>query len=83
MCVSRNLTRGRIRSHVVAACLYITCRLENTSHLLLDFSDITQVIFFIYFPLFSLSEKNRKGRKRNFGASFTYLIFRNFISLNF
>uniref|UniRef100_A0A0K0DCQ4 B-related factor 1 n=1 Tax=Angiostrongylus cantonensis TaxID=6313 RepID=A0A0K0DCQ4_ANGCA len=46
MCVSRNLTRGRIRSHVVAACLYMTCRLENTAHLLLDFSDVTQVNVF-------------------------------------
>ncbi|MCP9264357.1 hypothetical protein DINM_022417 [Dirofilaria immitis] len=44
MCVSRNFTRGRVRSHVVAACLYMTCRLENTAHLLLDFSDITQVV---------------------------------------
>ncbi|GMS84149.1 hypothetical protein PENTCL1PPCAC_6324 [Pristionchus entomophagus] len=43
MCVTRNLTRGRLRTHVVAACLYMTCRLENTSHLLLDFSDVTQV----------------------------------------
>ncbi|CAJ0960038.1 unnamed protein product, partial [Mesorhabditis belari] len=43
MCVCRGLTRGRIRSHVVASCLYMTCRLENTGHLLLDFSDITQV----------------------------------------
>uniref|UniRef100_A0A7E4V1A2 B-related factor 1 n=1 Tax=Panagrellus redivivus TaxID=6233 RepID=A0A7E4V1A2_PANRE len=43
MSVSRNFTRGRPRSHVVAACLYMTCRLENTSHLLLDFSDVTQV----------------------------------------
>ncbi|VDK87951.1 unnamed protein product [Litomosoides sigmodontis] len=46
MCVSRNFTRGRVRSHVVAACLYMTCRLENTAHLLLDFSDITQVNVF-------------------------------------
>ncbi|KJH42020.1 transcription factor TFIIB repeat-containing domain protein [Dictyocaulus viviparus] len=46
MCVSRNLTRGRIRSHVVASCLYMTCRLENTAHLLLDFSDVTQVNVF-------------------------------------
>jgi transcription factor IIIB subunit 2 len=46
MCVSRNFTRGRIRSHVVAACMYMTCRLENTSHLLLDFSDVTQVNVF-------------------------------------
>ncbi|KAI6194819.1 BRF1 protein [Aphelenchoides besseyi] len=46
MCVSRNFTRGRVRAHVVAACLYMTCRLENTSHLLLDFSDVTQVNVF-------------------------------------
>ncbi|WKX95643.1 hypothetical protein Q1695_012252 [Nippostrongylus brasiliensis] len=46
MSVSRNLTRGRVRSHVVAACLYMTCRLENTAHLLLDFSDVTQVNMF-------------------------------------
>ncbi|CAB3404917.1 unnamed protein product [Caenorhabditis bovis] len=43
MCVSRNLTRGRTRVVVAAVCLYITCRLENTAHLLLDFSDVTQV----------------------------------------
>uniref|UniRef100_A0A1I7ZXC8 TFIIB-type domain-containing protein n=1 Tax=Steinernema glaseri TaxID=37863 RepID=A0A1I7ZXC8_9BILA len=43
MCVCRNLTRGRQRSHVTAACLYMTCRLENSPHLLLDFSDVTQV----------------------------------------
>ncbi|MFH4976621.1 hypothetical protein AB6A40_003330 [Gnathostoma spinigerum] len=46
MCVCRSFTRGRVRSHVVAACLYMTCRLENTMHLLLDFSDITQVNVF-------------------------------------
>ncbi|PAV84451.1 hypothetical protein WR25_09287 [Diploscapter pachys] len=46
MCVTRNLTRGRLRTHVVAACLYMTCRIENTSHLLLDFSDVTQVNVF-------------------------------------
>ncbi|EPB70880.1 TFIIB zinc-binding protein [Ancylostoma ceylanicum] len=33
-------------SHVVVACLYMTCRLENTAHLLLDFSDVTQVNVF-------------------------------------
>uniref|UniRef100_A0A914WTK0 B-related factor 1 n=1 Tax=Plectus sambesii TaxID=2011161 RepID=A0A914WTK0_9BILA len=43
MSVSRGLTRGRVRTHVVTACLYMTCRIENTSHLLLDFSDVTQV----------------------------------------
>ncbi|KAE9551095.1 hypothetical protein FO519_005692 [Halicephalobus sp. NKZ332] len=43
MCVSRNFTRGRTRKIVVAACLYMTCRIENTPHLLLDFSDATEV----------------------------------------
>jgi transcription factor IIIB subunit 2 len=43
MSVSRGLTRGRMRVHVVTACLYMTCRIENTPHLLLDFSDVTQV----------------------------------------
>uniref|UniRef100_A0A915CN42 Cyclin-like domain-containing protein n=1 Tax=Ditylenchus dipsaci TaxID=166011 RepID=A0A915CN42_9BILA len=46
MCVSRNFTRGRVRSQVVVACLYMTCRLENTTHLLLDFSDVTQINIF-------------------------------------
>ncbi|CEF62856.1 Transcription factor IIIB 90 kDa subunit [Strongyloides ratti] len=46
MCVNRNFTRGRVRSHVVAACLYMACRLQNTAHLLLDFSDVTQVNVF-------------------------------------
>jgi len=45
MCVTKKLTRGRLRSHVVVACLYMACRSENTSHLLLDFSDATQVFF--------------------------------------
>ncbi|CAD6199082.1 unnamed protein product [Caenorhabditis auriculariae] len=46
MCVIRNLTRGRMRVNVVASCMYMTCRLENTAHLLLDFSDVTQVNVF-------------------------------------
>ncbi|KAL3098432.1 hypothetical protein niasHS_003785 [Heterodera schachtii] len=46
MCVTKNLTRGRLRSHIVVACLYMACRSENTSHLLLDFSDATQINIF-------------------------------------
>ncbi|CAK5083902.1 unnamed protein product [Meloidogyne enterolobii] len=46
MCVTKKLTRGRLRSHVVVACLYMACRSENTSHLLLDFSDATQINIF-------------------------------------
>lgn len=43
MAVTRNFTRGRPRAYVVASCLYMSCRIANTPHLLLDFSDVTQV----------------------------------------
>ena len=43
MALSRNLTRGRKSTHVIAACVYITCRTEGTSHMLIDFSDILQI----------------------------------------
>uniref|UniRef100_A0A915IJN0 B-related factor 1 n=1 Tax=Romanomermis culicivorax TaxID=13658 RepID=A0A915IJN0_ROMCU len=46
MALARNLTRGRRKTHVIAACLYITCRLEGTAHFLLDFSDALQVNVF-------------------------------------
>jgi transcription factor IIIB subunit 2 len=46
MAVNQNITRGRNRIYVITACLYMTCRLEGTSHLLLDFSDVTQVNVF-------------------------------------
>lgn len=43
MALVRNLTKGRKNTHVVAACLYITCRVEGTPHLLIDFSDVLQI----------------------------------------
>jgi transcription factor IIIB subunit 2 len=43
MALSRNLTRGRKSTHVIAACVYITCRTEGTSHMLIDFSDILHI----------------------------------------
>uniref|UniRef100_A0A0A9X7K6 B-related factor 1 n=1 Tax=Lygus hesperus TaxID=30085 RepID=A0A0A9X7K6_LYGHE len=46
MALNRNLTRGRKQSHVVAACVYITCRIEGTPHLLIDFSDVLQICAF-------------------------------------
>ncbi|EDV19499.1 uncharacterized protein TRIADDRAFT_62066 [Trichoplax adhaerens] len=44
MAVNKRLTRGRKTSHVVAACLYIVCRVED---MLLDFSDILQVNVYV------------------------------------
>lgn len=43
MALSRQLTRGRRNSHIYAACVYITCRTEGTSHLLIDISDVLQI----------------------------------------
>lgn len=36
-------TRGRRLANVAAACMYIACRYEKTSHMLIDFSDALQV----------------------------------------
>ncbi|KAI8927947.1 cyclin-like protein [Entophlyctis helioformis] len=39
LAVSQNFTKGRKAGNVVAACLYIVCRLEKTAHMLIDFAD--------------------------------------------
>lgn len=46
MALSRRLTYGRKQNNVFAACLYMTCRVEGTSHMLLDLSDATAVNIF-------------------------------------
>ncbi|XP_031620825.1 transcription factor IIIB 90 kDa subunit isoform X2 [Contarinia nasturtii] len=43
MALMRHLTRGRKNTHIYAACVYITCRTEGTSHLLIDISDVLQI----------------------------------------
>ncbi|XP_055908053.1 transcription factor IIIB 90 kDa subunit [Eupeodes corollae] len=43
MALMRHLTRGRKSTHIYAACVYITCRIEGTSHLLVDISDVQQI----------------------------------------
>jgi len=43
LALAKHLTRGRKSTHVIAACVYITCRTEGTSHMLIDFSDVLQV----------------------------------------
>ncbi len=41
--VEKNFVQGRRTIHVVAACLYISCRQEKSQHMLIDFSDALQV----------------------------------------
>ncbi|RKO95033.1 cyclin-like protein, partial [Caulochytrium protostelioides] len=39
LAVDYNFTKGRKGNNVVAACLYLVCHQENTSHFLIDFAD--------------------------------------------
>lgn len=41
--VEKNFVQGRRTTHVVAATLYIACRIEKSQHMLIDFSDALQV----------------------------------------
>ncbi|XP_041122770.1 transcription factor IIIB 90 kDa subunit-like isoform X1 [Polyodon spathula] len=54
MAVSKQLTRGRKMSHVIAACLYLVCRTEGTPHMLLDLSDLLQVNVYVLGKTFLL-----------------------------
>ncbi|KAJ2453574.1 transcription factor TFIIIB subunit brf1 [Coemansia sp. RSA 2336] len=46
LALNQNMTRGRRAIYVSAACLYIVCRTEKTSQMLIDFSDILHVSVF-------------------------------------
>lgn len=46
LAVTHNFIQGRRSQYVIASCLYIVCRLERTSHMLIDFSDILQISVF-------------------------------------
>lgn len=39
LALDNNFTHGRKTQHVLAACLYIVCRRERSSHLLIDFAE--------------------------------------------
>ncbi|XP_074594815.1 brf RNA polymerase III subunit [Brevipalpus obovatus] len=43
MALNKRLTCGRKNNHVIAACIYIACRLKQTDIMLLDLSDRVQV----------------------------------------
>lgn len=47
LAVANNFIRGRRSQYVVATCLYIVCRYEKTSHMLIDFSDLLQINVFV------------------------------------
>lgn len=43
LAVNMNFIQGRRTQYVVAACLYSACRMDKTSHMLIDFSDLLEV----------------------------------------
>lgn len=43
LAVNMNFVQGRRTQYVVAACLYSACRMDKTSHMLIDFSDLLEV----------------------------------------
>jgi transcription factor IIIB subunit 2 len=47
LAVINNFTKGRKSAAVVAACLYIVCRMEKTAHMLMDFADALSVLRFL------------------------------------
>ena len=47
LAVNMNFTQGRRTQYVVAACLYSACRMEKTSHMLIDFSDLLEINVFV------------------------------------
>ncbi|KAJ3100535.1 transcription factor TFIIIB subunit brf1 [Phlyctochytrium planicorne] len=46
LAVLQNFTKGRKANNVAAACLYIVCRLERTSHMLIDFAEHLRINVF-------------------------------------
>ena len=46
LAVSNNFTKGRKAQYVVACCLYISCRMEKSSHMLIYFSDVLHINVF-------------------------------------
>ncbi|OMJ26344.1 Transcription factor IIIB 60 kDa subunit [Smittium culicis] len=44
--LNSGFTRGRKKNSVAACCLYIVCRMEKSSQMLIDFSDILQINVF-------------------------------------
>lgn len=43
LALNNNFIQGRRSEHVVACCLYIVCRMEKTTHMLIDFSELLSV----------------------------------------
>ncbi|KAL8293709.1 hypothetical protein RQP46_000410 [Phenoliferia psychrophenolica] len=47
LAVNLNFVQGRRTQYVVATCLYCACRMDKTSHMLIDFSDLLEINVFV------------------------------------
>ena len=45
LALTNNFTKGRRTEVVAAVCLYVVCRQEKSSQMLIDFSDLLQVSY--------------------------------------
>ncbi|KNC79611.1 hypothetical protein SARC_07999 [Sphaeroforma arctica JP610] len=52
LALSVKFTQGRPTRNVAASCLYLVCRREETSHILLDFADVLRVNVYIVGAVF-------------------------------
>ncbi|ORD94887.1 TF3B [Enterospora canceri] len=43
LCLANNLTKGKSILYTLSACIYISCRQENTPHMLIDFSNVLRI----------------------------------------
>ncbi|ODV92582.1 hypothetical protein CANCADRAFT_30706 [Tortispora caseinolytica NRRL Y-17796] len=46
LAVAQDFVQGRKSQYVIAACLYVACRKQESTHMLIDFADILQVSVF-------------------------------------
>src|SRR5262245_11617042 len=46
LALNYKFNQGRRSQYVVASCLYLVCRMEKTSHMLIDFSDKLKINLF-------------------------------------
>lgn len=46
LALAHKFNQGRRSQYVVASCLYLVCRMEKTSHMLIDFSDKLKINLF-------------------------------------
>ena len=59
------LTTGRETQIVAAACLYMACRIKNSPHLLIDFSDAIQVDMFKIAKVFKIFSNEIKLKEHD------------------